>query len=699
MTPVILKTQAGSQFEIQADGFSFYRVKVAPNAGPLAGLSATAPTAPASTGVRGFALRLTTPQGAFVASYTPAPAAGTDRIGAQAVFAGCALTAKASFRLLPTADALLIEHTLVNTGTAPVSLCDAALGQFQPSAGVLVDRLPGWDLRFVHTDNVRSERFPYCQGESPYVRNLPTFPVTIGAGEDQPFPAILFTEKGYGRGVVFGAATQRLAYQVWDFSRAPVPSTSIFEAFAMRHDWGQAASLTIPPGGTLVLDATYIEIQEKTHPQCAFDAYLDHVSSTHTLRGATTPLLSQAMHCTWNYGVFSDQRAEPLLKTARFIAGNLPNIKFFLMDAGYLEGCGGLTFLHNFYPEANQHVTKATFPNGIRGYTDELRRLGLRPGIWWSPTAGTKSKLFTDHPDWFLKKRDGSTYLIGENGYLDFSNPEAAAFVDRTLAVVLGEWGMDALKMDFWSQNFEDRDACLARPGLTAVQTRTILFDIIRKHLPPDGVFMTCVATGMGNPFIGQHADTYRNTIDIGEGRWAEQINNCLWALPTVTFPGRKSFLLNGDSVGFNPQAPDHENRFRLTWGYITMGMIETGGRFEERTAAEIAAMRKLTDRCDQGYKVQCPDERAFTGEPYPEVLTVNFPAGSPTHAAGVRQSIALFNWTDEPRIVAVRRARLGHDGAVRLRDFWTGETESLEGEFLVKRLAGRSALLFDVIP
>jgi hypothetical protein len=31
--------------------------------------------------------------------------------------------------------------------------------------------------------------------------------------------------------------------------------------------------------------------------------------------------------------------------------------------------------------------------------------------------------------------------------------------------------------------------------------------------------------------------------------------------------------------------------------------------------------MRKLTDRCDRGYRVHCPDDRAFAGVPLPEVL------------------------------------------------------------------------------
>ena len=62
------------------------------------------------------------------------------------------------------------------------------------------------------------------------------------------------------------------------------------------------------------------------------------------------------------------------------------------------------------------------------------------------------------------------------------------------------------------------------------MQARTAFFETVRRHLPEDGVFMTCVAVGMGNPFVGRHADTYRNTIDIGIGDWHEQGSVLRWS-------------------------------------------------------------------------------------------------------------------------------------------------------------------------
>ncbi|MDD5705480.1 MAG: alpha-galactosidase, partial [Kiritimatiellae bacterium] len=600
--------------------------------------------------------------------------------------------------------AVTLRHTLCNTSSRPVWINAAATGQFARSASVPRGKgnILGWDLRFCHTDNVRTEKYPHSQMEYPYARMLPPETVVLGRGEDQALPAVFIKDLIGKNGLVVAAASQELHYTAFEMrKRAEVNekvNDSAFDHFAVLHDPGQGDGFEVPAGGSLALDGVFIQVTGDISYEDAFADYLGFLAGRFNFRGKRTPLLRHAFHCTWNYGVFDDQSEKSLLPTASFIAKNFPNIKYFLMDDGYLRRGDSQDFLSKFYPDPLRDIESSKWPRGIRGFTDELRRLGLRPGLWWSPTVRASSQLHADHPDWFLRNADGSLYLIGEaNGCLDFSHPEALAFLDRTLAVILGEWGMDACKIDFWSHTFEDRHARLRDPSQTSAQARARFFETVRKNLPPDGVLMTCVAMGMGNPFNAQWADSYRCTIDIGVGTWDAQIYNCAWALPMLGFEGRKTFLPNFDSAGVMAEYPDNENYFRLTWGFINMGLLETGGRMETWPEKWVKAMRKLTDRCDRGYRCRCPDDRAFTGVPLPEVLYVDYPDGSPTAAAGVRQSLALFNWNNEPRLIAVRRHRLGHAGPARAVNFWTGEEEEFNGEFLCKRLEGRSALLYDV--
>ncbi len=626
------------------------------------------------------------------------------RLNARGHVGTSPLSLRTEITPLEALNAVVVRHTLVNDSNRPVTLSHVETGPFVATAAVRLGKLHMYDGRYVHGDNVRTERFPYFQPEYPYVRQLPVEPVTLGTGEDQPLPALLLTDRRYTLGLLIASTSQEVSLPVWTFHRRPGGlGAGLFASYRMRYELPMAASWTLQPGESLPLDGTLYELQRHTHPQDAFVGYLDWLSERMPFRGPATPLRSTALYCSWNYGRFAEQYEDTLLKTAKFMSENLPNIQYFLMDAGYQLPADVPGFNHahlsGYYPDPRANVDARKFPQGIRHWSDEVRKLGLRPGIWWSPMVMLNSALAQEHPDWMLRDGQGRVIEVGTCGYLDLTVEPARAFVDEVLSVVLGEWGIDALKMDFWSQGFETRHARLAGANQSAIDTRTILFEIIRKYLPAEGgLFMTCVAVGLGNPFLAVHADTYRNTQDIGAGVWHEQIHACQWALPTVLLEGRKTFLLNTDGLGINPKVPDNENYFRLAWGYITMGMLEIDGFLEDLPVRWVKALRKLSDRCDQGYRVRCPDENAFTGIPLPECLYVDFTAESPTRKGGVKQAVALFNWTDEPKVISIRREKLGHDGgAVTLVDFWTEEEAVLEGEFLTRTLPPRSSLLYDV--
>ncbi len=601
-------------------------------------------------------------------------------------------------------NAVRVAHTLSNESRAPIQLDCVCSGQFAPDSAVRLAGVHMYDARYCHDDNVRTERFPYFQPEYPYVRQLPVEPVELGVCEDQPFPALYLTDRKYSLGIVIAAAEQERTIPVWRFRRAPgALKGGLFAEYAMIHEFPQASKVVIAPGEELRLDAAYYQILADTHPQDAFGDFIDDLAGRFEFRGPTTPLLDAGLYCSWNYGRFSEQHADKLLTTAKFMAENLPGVKYFLMDAGYQRPADvtGVNHAHlsGFYPDPRANVDAEKFPDGIRAYSDAVRELGLRPGIWWSPMVVRESDLAKEHPDWLLQDADGRPVEVGTCTYLDLSVPAARDWLDEVLGVVLGEWGMDALKMDFWSQGFEMRSGRLRAENATSIGTRTALFEIIRKHLPDDGgVFMTCVAVGMGNPFIARYADTYRNSQDIGQGVWPEQIRACEWSLPTLGLPGRTTFLANADGIGINDDCPDNENFVRLTWGYITQGMLEIDGYLERLDERWVRALRKMTDRGDRGHRCLCADENAFVGRPLPETLYVDFPEGSRTRSAGVRQSVALFNWTDEPRVVSVRRERLGHDGPVTVENFWTGDRETWDEEFLTLRLDARSTMLFDVM-
>lgn len=627
---------------------------------------------------------------------------GNGTLGIYSGNLGDSIICKTEFLNVKNNDALTVTHTLTNNSSDPVEISKMFSGQFLQSSAVKLGDIHPYDARFCHTDNVRVEKLPKNFSDYPFVRPLPKDPVALGYGEDQPFTALYLTERKYEQGIVIGASSQNITLQCFKIAKDD-GSTGESECseFLIAHELPQAGVFTLAPGETLELDGTYYELLKNSHPQNAFDNYVDYLAAEFVFRGKETPLQKHAFYCSWNYGRFRDQYEDKLLETARFISEKLPNIKYFLMDDGYLhplkiDGKSFANFLNQFYPDPEANVDREKFPDGIRHFSDELRKLGLRPGIWWSPQIYLKSQLALEHPEWLLHTVNGDLYEIGDFGFLDMSVEPACEFIDKTLKILIQDWGMDAIKMDFWSQQFGAGEIRRFQPNHTAIQSRKILFDIIRKYLPDDGIFMTCVAVGMGNPFIGEWADTYRNSLDIGAGDWDEQIHCCEWSLATLSHSGRKTFLLNADGLGF-ADVPISENIFRLTWGYITMGMLEIDGFLENLNEQKVASLRILSDRCDQGHKCFCPDENAFTGYPLPESLYVNFPESSSTYKQGIKQSLALFNWTDEGKVISVKRSIFGDTKETNAVDFWTGDKEVLRDEFITKVLAPHSALLLDI--
>ena len=365
-------------------------------------------TAEGHSGIKNFALRLVVEGKPHVASYgTITPNAGGFTAEAKA---GADLTVRSSVEPVPGLDAVVLRHTISNGAKRPVFVNEAATGQVSASAAVMHGRGSwlGWDLRFAHTDNVRTEHYPHCQMEYPYVRMLPTETVRLGRGQDQAFPGLWILDARSNFSIVFAAASQAINYTTFEMRKGAMVNEGIFEEFLIRHDPGQNAGFVIPAGGEVVLDGVFIQIRSGVVAEDAFADYIDFLSQRFTFRGPKTPILREAFHCTWNYGVFGDQNEASLLPTARFISKNFPNLKWFLMDAGYLAGDIDTTFLDRFYPDPNQFITSEKWPRGIRGYTDELRSLGLRPGLWWSPTVRVPSHLHDEHPDWFLRNADGS---------------------------------------------------------------------------------------------------------------------------------------------------------------------------------------------------------------------------------------------------------------------------------------------------
>lgn len=596
-----------------------------------------------------------------------------------------------TLRLLDN-GALRVERRIRNTAQVSHVIRSASAGGVGGLGGPVFSDNHIWRARYCHMDNVRTEKFPWCRPEYPYVRSLPKSDTVFGNQESQALPVMILTNDTYSQLLLEGQLRQDRTRACWVLSAGAGQPVRTYEL-----QWAMAnGGFELGAGKSLDLEPIYYQILQNTHPQDCWKDYFAAVCKENSFPASENILLTKAFYCSWNYGVFHDISEEKLLKTARFIGKNMPNMKHFLIDGGWQNrdavSCPSCA---NFYlPEGQWHDDKL-FPNGLKVMADRIRETGLTPAIWWTPSVSLHSLLAKEHPEWLAKDGTGNVYRIGNSGYFDYSLAPVQAYLHKVWTILFKDWGYEAMKMDFWAQSVESETIRFATGS--PVEWRNWLLGAIRSYLPKDGFLMTCVACAMGNPFLGNGASTYRCSIDVSNADWREHVTSCVWNQPMLSIPGNKTLLLNIDGLGWNAKIPDNENLHRLTYGFITMGSLEVDGRLEELAADKVALLNRLIEHMDRGHVVRSPDDDAYVGRPLPKALYVDYPAGSLTAKRGIAKHIALFNWTDKPQYTGYTAAEFGLGSTVTARDFWTDETVTFKDGNVFALLAPRSARLYEI--
>ncbi|MBV6452506.1 MAG: hypothetical protein MHPDNHAH_03264 [Anaerolineales bacterium] len=94
------------------------------------------------------------------------------------------------------------------------------------------------------------------------------------------------------------------------------------------------------------------------------------------------------------------------------------------------------------------------FPSGMSALANRIKSTGRRAGLWLAPLIAVESsRLFRNHPDWFLHDAEGKSVSAGFNWgeqlyALDTTHPAALEWLAALMKQVRA-WGFDYLKLDF----------------------------------------------------------------------------------------------------------------------------------------------------------------------------------------------------------------------------------------------------------
>lgn len=143
---------------------------------------------------------------------------------------------------------------------------------------------------------------------------------------------------------------------------------------------------------------------------------------------------------TWN--PFKDNINEKLIIELAKAAADA-GMKEFIIDDGWQDSYG------------DWGIDKTKFPNGLKPVFDYIKSLGMKPGLWVSVgSASSSSKVYHDHPEWFVREKDGSFANLQIEG--DEADVRSACFstgwkdhIKKILLKLALEYGLEYLKLDF----------------------------------------------------------------------------------------------------------------------------------------------------------------------------------------------------------------------------------------------------------
>ena len=389
--------------------------------------------------------------------------------------------------------------------------------------------------------------------------------------------------------------------------------------------------------------------------------------------------------CSW-YCFGPKVTAKNITDNINWISANLPALKYIQIDDGYQPWMG------DWLEKGN------AFEGDVTQVMNEIKAKGLEPAIWVAPFIGSpESKLFKNHPDWFVKDKEGNPLRsdrVGFGGWrlgpwyvLDGTHPQAQQFLTELFRTMREKWGCTYFKLDanYWGAIHD-----------------AVHYDKEATRIEAYRRGMQAILKGAGNAFIlGCNHPIWASLGLINGSRSSMDISNNWESFRKI---GRENLLRawqNGrlwwndpdcilltdgptndipDAAGNNSSEQNQSSRltenefqFHASIIYASGGLLLSGDDLTKISPARLQILKKLIPPTGKAAK--------FENE--------NFEVGVTSLAN--ETVYAVFNWDDAP---VDRKFKLPI-GKYQLSNKWTGEKLGIfENAYFVKNLPPHSAAL-----
>lgn len=461
----------------------------------------------------------------------------------------------------------------------------------------------------------------------------------------------LFLAPPSGRELLFGfASCERF---VGRFDLAPTRLRAVVDA----------EDRAIEPGTSWVLEELWFDAGVER--DALYADLAKAISSHHPRRECGPPPTGW---CSWEpFG--PKVTARDVVENAAKIQESVPALRYVQIDDGYQPWMGD-------WLEAGP-----AFGGDVKTVLADVKRTGLEPALWLAPfVASPESKLFREHPDWFVKGDDGKPLrsdAVGFGGWrlgpwyaLDGTHPEVQKHLETLFRTLREDWGASYFKLDalYWGAlrgaRFHDSSATRVeayRRGLEAIRRGAgdaFLLGCNHPMWPSLGLLDGARTSMDVSRSFASFASTARENL---LRRW---MNGKLW--------------WNDPDCALLGAGPTEDERgFHAAALLANGGLVLSGDDLRTLPALQLAMLQRLAS---------VPANAQRTWDDRMEHVRVTW-EGVELHA--------LLNWGDTPLSIP-----LNFDKSVQLSDAWTAkDLGPARGRYTTPPLAPHSGRVIEVRP
>jgi alpha-galactosidase len=399
-----------------------------------------------------------------------------------------------------------------------------------------------------------------------------------------------------------------------------------------------------------------------------FDQLADAIAQNHPPRKTRT---IPTGWCSW-YGYGPTVTHHIIEENLDIFSSMLPELKYIQLDDGYQSYMGDWLDKNPAYGD-------------IQKTLKTIRDKGFEPAIWVAPfIAEEDSRIFKEHPDWFVKDTDGTplnSSKIGFGGWrngpwylLDGTHPEVQKHLQHIFQVMRKKWGINYFKLDanYWGAIHGgvhyDKNATRIeayRLGMKAIlkgcDENTVVLGCNAPIWPSLGLVTAMRTSGdMNRDWNTIKSTAFENLCRAWQnGKLWDSDPDCVLLANDTLFSGKKEITQN-------------EWIFHATAVHAVGGLVLSGDKASNLKENEVDILKKLLHPTGKGASFF--DTKMETG------IT----------DLGKTQYYYYFNWGEKPIDLSIQLKTKS-----KLTDYWTDENMGVhEGEYLVKKLEPHSARL-----